>query len=118
MAVLDYADGKVVATLPIRKSTDASRFDPGTGLAFASCGEGAITVVHEDSPERFSVFQTISTEPGARTMALDLKTHSIYAVTARMGPPPAPTKQNPHPYPQPVANTFTALVFTADADRR
>ena len=83
----------------------------GTGLAFASCGEGVITVVHEDSPDRFSVFQTVSTERGARTMALDPRTHAIYTVTARFGPPPKATQQNPHPYPHPIANTFTALAF-------
>jgi hypothetical protein len=111
MAIVDYTTGKVLATLPIGKGTDASRFDPRTGLAFASCGQGVITVVREDSPDRFTVAQTIWTEPGARTMALDLKTHAIYTVTARMRPPPAPTQQNPHPYPQPMSNTFTALVF-------
>ena len=111
MAVVDYTNGKVLATLPIGKGTDASRFDPATGLAFASCGQGVITVVREHSPDRFSVAQTIKTEPGARTMALDPKTHGLYTVTARMQPPPAPTPQNPHPYPQPVPNTFTALAF-------
>ncbi|MFL6354060.1 MAG: YncE family protein [Bryobacteraceae bacterium] len=111
MAILDYTSGKVLATLPIGKGTDASRFDPGTGLAFASCGQGVITVVREDSPDRFSVAQTITTESGARTMALDLKTHAIYTVTARMRPPAAATPQNPHPYPQPIPNTFTALAF-------
>ena len=111
MAVIDYAKGKVLATLPIGKGTDAARFDAGTGLAFASCGQGVITVVREDSPNRFSVVQTIPTESGARTMALDLKTHAIYTVTARMRPPVAATPQNPHPYPQPIPSTFTALVF-------
>jgi DNA-binding beta-propeller fold protein YncE len=110
-AVMDYTNGKVLATLPIGRGTDASRFDSGTGLAFASCGEGVITVVRETSPNRFSVVQTIPTESGARTMALDPKTHAIYTVTARMLPPLAPTQQNPHPYPRPVPNTFTAMAF-------
>jgi hypothetical protein len=112
MAVMDYTNGKVLATLPIGKGTDASRFDPATGLAFASCGEGVITVVHENSPDRFSVVQTIATESGARTMALDVKTHAVYTVTARMRPPAAPTQQNAHPYPRPIPNTFTAMAFT------
>jgi len=111
MAVIDYTKGKVLATLPIGKGTDATRFDAGTGLAFASCGQGVITVVREDSPDRFSVVQTIRTESGARTMALDLETHAIYTVTARMRPPAAATPQNPHPYPQPIPNTFTALAY-------
>ena len=52
MAVVDYTDGKVVATVPIGKGVDANRFDPATGLAFASCGDGTITVAHEDSPDK------------------------------------------------------------------
>jgi len=111
MAVVDYTNGKVLATLPIGKGTDASRFDPGTGLAFASCGQGVINVVRENSPDRFSVVQAIATESGARTMALDQKTHAIYTVTARMRPPASPTQQSPHPYPRPIPNTFTALAF-------
>ena len=111
MAVMNYTNGKVLATLPIGNGTDASRFDAGTGLAFASCGQGTVTVVRENSPDRFSVVQTIPTESGARTMALDLKTHAIYTVTARMRPPVPPTQQSPHPYPRPISDTFTALAF-------
>ena len=111
MAVMNYTNGKVLATLPIGNGTDASRSDAGTGLAFASCGQGTVTVVRENSPDRFSGVQTIPTESGARTMALDLKTHAIYTVTARMRPPVPPTQQNPHPYPRPIPDTFTALAF-------
>ena len=111
MAILDYTNGKVLATLPIGKGTDASRFDAGTGLAFAWCGQGVITVIREDSPDRFTVAQTITTESGARTMALNPKTHAIYTATARMRPPAPATSHNPHPYPQPIPNTFTALAF-------
>ena len=111
MAMVDYTNGKVVATLPIGKGDDANRFDPATGLAFASCGDGTITVAHEDSPDHLTVVQTIQTKPGARTMALDSRTHKVYTVTAKFGPPPAPTKENPHPYPSLVPNTFAALAF-------
>ncbi len=82
MAVVDYTNGKVVATVPIGDRTDANRFDPGTGLVFASCGDGTITVAHEDTPDKYSVVQTISTQVGARTMALDTKNHNVYTVTA------------------------------------
>jgi DNA-binding beta-propeller fold protein YncE len=111
MAMVDYTNGKVVATVPIGKGDDANRFDAETGLAFASCGDGTITVAHEDSPDHLTVVQTIQTRQGARTMALDGKTHKVYTVTAKFGPPPAATKENPHPYPSMVPNSFTGLAF-------
>jgi hypothetical protein len=72
MEFWDYAHGKVAGTVPIGMGVDANRFDPGTGLAFASCGDGTITVAHEDSPTSYDVVQTIMTMRGARTMALDM----------------------------------------------
>lgn len=112
MAVVDYTNGKVVATVPIGDRTDANRFDPGTGLAFASCGDGTITVAHEDAPDKYTVVQTISTQTGARTMALDVKNHNIYTVTADLGASSAPTKENPRPRPTIVPNTFTLLIYS------
>lgn len=112
MAMVDYSNGKVVATVPIGKGVDANRFDPATGLAFASCGDGTITVAHEDSADRLTVVQTITTQRGARTMALDTKKHSVYTVTADFGPPPPATPQNPHPWPKVISKTFTLLIFT------
>jgi DNA-binding beta-propeller fold protein YncE len=111
MAMVDYTNGKVVATVPIGKGVDANRFDPATGLAFASCGDGTITVAHEDSPDKLSVVQTITTQRGARTMTLDTKTHNVYTVTADYGPPPAATPENPHPWPTVIGKTFTILIF-------
>ena len=111
MAMVDYTNGKVVATVPIGKGVDANRFDPATGLAFASCGDGTITVAHEDSPDKFTVVQTITTQRGARTMALDTKNHNVYTVTAEFGPPPPATPQNPHPWPKVISKTFTLLIF-------
>jgi DNA-binding beta-propeller fold protein YncE len=111
MAVVDYTNGKVVAAIPIGKGVDANRFDPGTGLAFASCGDGTITVAHQDSPDKYTVVQTINTQRGARTMALDMRNHNLYTVTAQFGPPPPPTQENPHPYPSVISKTFTLLIF-------
>lgn len=111
MAVVDYTNGKVVATVPIGKGVDANRFDPATGLAFASCGDGTITVAHEESPDEYTVVQTITTQRGARTMALDTKNHNVYTVTADFGPAPPATPQNPHPWPKVISKTFTLLVF-------
>jgi len=112
MAVIDYTDGKVVATVPIGEGVDANRFDPGTGLVFASCGDGTITVAHEDSPDKYTVIQTISTQLGARTMAIDTRNHNVYTVTATLGPPPPATPDNPEPRPTIIPNTFTMLIFS------
>jgi DNA-binding beta-propeller fold protein YncE len=110
MAVTDADTGKVITTLPIGDGVDADRFDPDTGFAYASCGEGVLTVVHEGSPEKFRVVENVKTEPGARTMALDSKTHLVYLVTAEFGPRPAPTAQEPHPRPPILPDSFEVLV--------
>jgi len=110
MAVVNADTGKVIATPTIGKGVDANRFDPETHLAFASCGEGVLSVVREDSPHQFSVAQTVTTQRGARTMELDPKTHQIYLVTAKFGPPPAPTADQPHPRPAIVPDSFVVLV--------
>jgi len=110
MAVVNADTGKVITTLPIGDGVDANGFDPDTGFAFASCGEGVLTVVHEDSPENFSVAQSVPTERGARTMALDSKTHQIFLVTAKFGPRPEPTAQQPHPRPAILPDSFVVLV--------
>ena len=74
---------------PIGAGIDSDNFDPSTGFAFASCGDGTITVVHEDSPDKFTVVDTpIKTQQGARTMTLDTANHNIYTVTAEMMPAP------------------------------
>lgn len=91
MVVFDPDAGKVVATLPIGgRGNDAVRFDAGTKLAFASEGEGDITIVHEDSPDKFTVLGNVKTDMGARTMECDTSTHTLYSVTAKFGPPPPP----------------------------
>jgi DNA-binding beta-propeller fold protein YncE len=87
MAVVDADTGKVVATPAIGQGVDANRFDPGTGYAFSSNGEGTLTVVHEDSPDKFTVVENVPTKRSARTMALDLKTHNIFLAAADMEPP-------------------------------
>jgi DNA-binding beta-propeller fold protein YncE len=111
MAVVDADSGKVLATPPIGDGVDATAFDPERGLAFASCGgDGVLTVVKEDSPDKFSVAENIPTQKGARTMALDTKTHKAFVVTAQFGPRPAPTTDNPHPRPAILPDSFVVLV--------
>jgi DNA-binding beta-propeller fold protein YncE len=86
MVVMDADTGKVISALPTGAGTDASLFDPETGNAFASAGgSGTLTVIHEDSPDKFSVVEDVPTQSGARTMALDTKTHNVLLVTARHG---------------------------------
>src|SRR6266436_5536500 len=97
MVVVNADTGKVVTTLPIGAGTDAAGFDPETGYAFSSNGEGTLTVVHEDSADKFSVVDTVPTQVRARTMALDTKTHQVFLVTAQFGAPPAATAQQPRP---------------------
>lgn len=109
MAVVDADSGKVLATPAIGEGVDATAFDDETNLAFASCGEGVLTVVKEDSPEKFSVAENVKTQQGARTMALDSKTHNAFVVTAEFGPPPAPTADNPHPRRSVVPDSFVVL---------
>jgi DNA-binding beta-propeller fold protein YncE len=86
MVVMDADTGKVIATPGVGAGTDASLFDPDTGNAFASAGGSAtLTVIHEDSPDQFHVVDNVPTQSGARTMALDTKTHNVLLVTARHG---------------------------------
>jgi len=111
MAVVDADNGKVLATPAIGEGVDATAFDDETGLAFASCGaDGVLTVVKEHSPEKFSVAENVNTQKGARTLALDSKTHKVFVVTADFGPPPAATADNPHPRRSIVPDTFVVLV--------
>ena len=87
MAVVDADTGKVIATPAIGQGVDANRFDPGTDYAFSSNGEGTLTVVHEDSPDKFTVVENVPTKRSARTMALDEKTHNIFLAAADFEPP-------------------------------
>lgn len=114
MEFWDYSKGRVAGTVPIGPGVDANRFDPQTGLAFASCGggDGTITVAQVDLGGKFSVAQTITTMKGARTMALDTENHKLFTVSAEFGPPPEPTSQNPHPWPTIKPGTFTLIIFS------
>ncbi len=111
MAISDAATGKVIATQPIGQGVDACRFDPGTQLAFASNGDGTLTVVHEDAPDKFVVVANVATKRGARTMELDERTHRVFTVSADFGPPPAATPEHPRPRPPIVPGTFALLVL-------
>ncbi len=87
MAISDYTAGKYITSIPIGPGVDAAGFDPGTGYAFASSGaDGTLTVVHEDSPDKFTLAESVKTMLGARTMTVDPKTHKVYVVSAKFTP--------------------------------
>ncbi|MDX6613570.1 MAG: hypothetical protein QOD75_2756 [Blastocatellia bacterium] len=112
MAVVNADNGKLITTLAIGAGTDAAAFDPATGYAFSSNGEGTVTVVHEDAPDKFTIVETVPTQVRARTMALDIKTHQLFLVTAEFGSAPAATAQQPRPRAPMLPGTFTLLVLS------
>jgi outer membrane protein assembly factor BamB len=89
MAVSDYQAGTVVATVPIGKGVDGAGFDAASGNAFASNADGTLTVIHQDTPDKYDVIQNVETPQGARNMGLDPTNHRVFIVSAKFGPPPA-----------------------------
>lgn len=85
MAVMNADTGQVITTLPIGDHVDATAFDPDTKLIFNSNGEGTVTVIHQDDPDKYSVVETVKTLPRAKTMALDPKTHQLFLSTLESG---------------------------------
>jgi DNA-binding beta-propeller fold protein YncE len=111
MGVVDAGTGRVIALLPIGSGVDGCAFDPATRQAFASNGEGTITVAQEESPDSFRVLGNVVTQRGARTMTLDPVTHRLYTVTAAFGPAPAPSAEQAHPRPSILPGSFVLLVL-------
>ncbi len=109
MAIVDGQTGAVITTVAIGSGVDANRFDPGTQLAFSSNGEGTLTVVHEDTPNTFTVVGNVPTQARARTMDVDLTNHHVYEVTADFGPTPAATADVPRPRPPMLPDTFVVI---------
>ena len=95
MGISDAQAGKLVTTVPIGRGVDACRFDEGTGLAFASNGDGTLTVIHEDAPDKYTVVGNVNTMRGARTMELDPVSHRLFTVSAEFGPLPAGQRRPP-----------------------
>jgi YVTN family beta-propeller protein len=111
MTMLDTETGKVVTTVPICSGTDGAAFSEKTQLAFASCGDGTTTIAKEETPEKLTVVQTLKTERGARTMAIDPKTERIYLPTAQLQPAPSPSPGATPARPAIVPNTFKLLIY-------
>ena len=89
MAISDYLAGKVVDTVPIGTGVDGAGFDPASGNAFASNADGTLTVIHQDTPDKYHVIENLETPKGARNMGLDPTNHRVYIVSAKFGTLPA-----------------------------
>ncbi|HEV2688416.1 MAG TPA: YncE family protein [Bryobacteraceae bacterium] len=116
MAVTDADSGKVVATPAICNGIDATAFDPALGWVFHSCGEGIMTVIKEDSPDKYTLVENVKTQQSARTMALDTKTHNVFLSIAEFeaAAPTAPAtdgKTPPRPRRRIVPGSFAILEF-------
>jgi DNA-binding beta-propeller fold protein YncE/mono/diheme cytochrome c family protein len=110
--VVDAATGKIVATQPIGLVVDALEYDPKTALIFVSTGggDGALSIFQQENPDKYSLVETVKTLPGARTMALDRKSGSVYLPVADLGPLPAATPETPRPRAPAIPGTFSILV--------
>jgi YVTN family beta-propeller protein len=108
MMIIDAIDGHVTS-LPIGEGCDGVKFDPGLKRAYSSNGEGTMTIVQEVDKDNFKVLENFTTMPGARTLAVDVRTHHIYLPSAEFEPAPAPTTENPRPRRTMKPDTFAVL---------
>lgn len=111
MVIVNTDTGRIVAAVAIGQGVDAAGFDGKEKLAFASNGEGTLTVIRVNAPDKFSVVENVDTQRGARTMSLDRRTHKVYLSAAQYGPMPAPTADRPRPRPPVLPNSFVILVY-------
>jgi len=105
MGVINADNGKLITTLPIGSNVDSAAFDPETRLIFFPDGDGKVTIIHEDSPDKYSLVQNAETQKGARTIALDLKTHRLFLPTAQYAPEQSGSR------PRILPGTFTVLIM-------
>jgi DNA-binding beta-propeller fold protein YncE len=111
MAVVDSNTGRIVATQPIGRGVDATEFDADRGLVYFSSGDGTMSVFHEDTPDKYTLVESVKTQTGARTMAIDRKTGRAFLSVAEFGPRPEPTPGNPPPRAPMIPGSFSVLVF-------
>lgn len=112
LVVMNADTGKLVGQpFPIGDRVDTNIYEPSTGLLFSSTREGILHIFHEDSPDKFSVVETVKTEFGAKTMGLDPKTHNLYLTTSDFGPAPPKTEKQPNPQPVAKPGTFRVLIY-------
>jgi DNA-binding beta-propeller fold protein YncE len=109
VAVVNADTGRVVATPAIAGDPDGDGFDAATGFIFAACRQGKLTVLHEDSPDKYTRVTDLDTQFGARTMVLDPKTHHVFTETADFQAAAQPSPENPRPRPQAIPGSFVIL---------
>jgi YVTN family beta-propeller protein len=112
MVMMDSESGKVLAHVPIGDHVDANAFDEKRHLAFASTGEGIVTIAHEDGSDKLTVVQSLKTEPGARTMTIDPKTGKIYLGAAKYETSDASSTGGKKKRPSIVPGSFKVLVYS------
>lgn len=118
MVMMDSSSGQVLGSVPIGPGVDANAFDPGTGLAFASSGDGTLTVARVDGAGKLVVVQTVSSPPRSRTMTLDPKTHKLYLSAAKFeasAPAPEAKPGAKPPRPKMVPDSFKVVVYEMTA---
>jgi DNA-binding beta-propeller fold protein YncE len=112
LVLMNADNGKVIQSMPISAGVDGDIFEPETGLLYISTLDGKIHIFQEDTPDKLTEVETVTTEFGAKTMGFDSKTHNLYLTTANFGPaPPAPTKENPEAERLPIPGTFRVLIY-------
>jgi DNA-binding beta-propeller fold protein YncE len=112
MVILDSNNGRVIGSLPIGPGPDDSAYDAETRLVYTSNGgDGTVSIIQQESPDNYRVVETVKTAPGARNMALDLKTKKIFLPLSDREPPPPPTAQTPNPRGNLIPGSFRVLVF-------
>lgn len=111
MAVVDGSSGRIVATQPIGKGVDATEFDRERGLVYFSSGDGTLSVFHQESPDQYTLVESVKTQASARTMALDQKTGRAFLSAAEFGPRPAAAVGSPQPRSPIIPGSFSVLII-------
>jgi DNA-binding beta-propeller fold protein YncE len=111
MVILDSTNGRVITSVPIGSGPDDSAYDPETRFIYTSNSDGTVSIIQQETSDNYSVLETVKTAPGARNMALDLKTKKIFLPLSDREPPPPPTAQTPNPRGNFIPGTFRVLVF-------
>jgi DNA-binding beta-propeller fold protein YncE len=111
MTVVDGTSGRIITMQPIGRGVDATEFDRQRGLVYFSSGDGTMSVFHQDTPDRYTLVESVKTQSGARTMALDQKTGRAFLSAAEFGPRPAATPGSPQPRAPVIPGSFSVLII-------
>ena len=112
MTVLDSDTGKVITSVPTGEDADGLAFDPATKRIYVPCVDGTLTIIQQQTPDTYTVLQTLPTQRGCRTITLDAQTNRVLTCSPKYGPAPAPVKGAPKSSrPVPLPGTFEVLVI-------